>query len=180
MHAVWSILTVLAVLLQAVMPAGGCVRCAHCNQKATATTAEDSAAACCQQNGACGSSTQIATPVRACCSTKSASNSIVPSGAPAECCQTIAEQENSVFGCCAMTHTCECCVSGPEPLRIPTERELVSLEGTAWLEVVFQPLNVDLLITDENTAARSGSRADDRTRPHRSARCHLLDCCWLI
>lgn len=71
---------------------------------------------------------------------------------------------------------CHCCP------RQPAEQGRITLQSR-WTEFLAPlagfpeaplPVGLDCFCISRDLAA------DDRTRPHRSARCHLLDCVWLI
>lgn len=71
---------------------------------------------------------------------------------------------------------CHCCP------RQPAEQGRITLQNR-WAEFLTTLTafpEAPLLVALDYSRISPDLAADDRTRPHRSARCHLLDCVWLI
>ncbi len=76
-------------------------------------------------------------------------------------------------------HHCGCACHIPAPFA-PVEAVRVFAYSIDWLPLLSAPGSLDPNGLTEVSGFSTQPEADDRTRPHRVSRCHLLDCLWLI
>lgn len=157
MHRFLSILTCLAVILQVMTPVVACGWCVDC-ACATTGSCEDLAE---QKLGDHSSES-------CCCGSAS------PGGESQSCEGKATDDSLGHKG-----HApCQCHLQN-QPEAIPGS--MLNLNLLLTVLVGYAPAFIADVSPDElPLASYPGSETDDRTRPHRVARCHLLDCVWLI
>lgn len=157
----------LAILQQAILPVVACSHCAKCQQFQTGSVADDAdQSACCSVSGNAAGVSRAAT---GCCQTFSGADSATHSS----CCS----QDKG--GCGTAIGSC-CCAPVEAEMTVPVTKDSAKLALALLLvSVYFTPADV-VVIPEQKLSACAGWSVDDRTRPHRFSRCHLLDCVWLI
>lgn len=177
-----TILALLAILAQSLSPAGGCdhlLGCCctadllensvalHAEEKAESADREDSAHQA--SNGECQLLATSRPAPKSCCAART--HSEPPEAAPAAASDLPTHHPG--------THDCDCACHVPPPAA-PIEVVRVASSSIEWLPLLPTPGSLNPAGLLEVSGFSSSPEVDDRTRPHRVLRCHLLDCLWLI
>lgn len=158
MKFITSLILVLALLQQSLMPAVACELCACCDPVAWLSGSQ------------AGDSQRSLTT---CCGTLPARSGDLESlSASVSCCATGIEAVAEAESCC--------CELNPGSDSSVYQLESSRLVFSDWLAFGLGTVNETVSVSTEAPSNEILGSIDDRTRPARSSRCHLLDCVWLI